>query len=246
MENIMRKLINIVEHNIGEYDHLSSDYILSKVSESKKIYAFAIRKNGGGSTQDLHRYVGEDDYSRIYFTIDHKSNEVSGYLQVIRFNDIWQEKGLYVFPQYRNVGLATDLYNFVIKHELIKMISDSQLTPDAERLWNALRRGMTIKIYDKELDKVYDYSEIGNMTDDGIEIIDPKNDESYSKERFDDNVRFFMLAESSEEVRKTMSESLKRRTDIQYYLEHGEPEIHPIIKERIMPRIPNFGREGEP
>lgn len=240
----MRKLIDIVEHNKGSFEETID--IDDKISSSTKIYAFAISRGLKTDMQEVYRYAYEGDENRLYFTMDHKSKEISAYILVSKLKSVWQVKGSFVNPDYRGVGLATDLYYFLVRNELGSLISDSQLTDAAEALWNALKRNLTVGIYDKELDKKYSFNEIGNETDDGSIILDPQEDETHSKgDFFGDMVRFFLLAETKQNMR-VCNEGLEKHYPLQYFLKHGKPKNNEPYGPTMMPRVPNFGRFGEP
>jgi len=205
-----------------------------KYHYQKKIWTMACKIQSGETKQlDFYRYDYDPD-NRLYFVVNIENTELATYLLVKKINNIWQEKNLFTEKKFRMAGLTKDFYFVIIKQELGKLISDAQLSDDAELFWNSLNKILTIKIYDKKLNKIYNYNEIGKITDDGEKIISPYEDETYSKGEYDDTVRFFLLAET------IITENTDNR--LKYYLKYGKPPSDP---EPYMPRTPRIGKLGD-
>lgn len=107
-------------------------------------------------------------------------------------------KNAWTDPDYRKIGLASELMHFVNKLDTTRghqpIFSDIDISPDGEALWNSLVKSgkFSSRVHDFATHKTYDLSEI-----DGVDVLNPKQD------CLDDHVwngktgqRFFYLLET--------------------------------------------------
>ena len=241
----MRDLINIFEHNSGDLVSMDPTYVESKIADSTHIHSFILTfDNSGGSIEDLYRYSFEGDNDRLYFTIDKKSSAASSYLLVSKLNNFWQVKDVCVYEKFQRAGLATELCHHVIRTELGSLISDSQMSTQAEALFSAFERLLKVRIYDKKLNKIYDKSSIGQKTSDGSTILTPEEDIVDPLEDYNlSQIRFFYIVESDAAKNEKLLESLSSNKRLQHYLKFKSFVHDPAPSSPIIPR---FSRKNDP
>ncbi|NJO64676.1 MAG: hypothetical protein HC836_43020 [Richelia sp. RM2_1_2] len=156
-------------------------------------------------TQTFLVYYYEESNQGFYIISNREKTELYGHIIIEHIaGDVWQVKDAYV--KIQGEGLGTNLYFFIIRVgnknkgvSLKKLIHDTQLSPIAERIWKVslVKKGITRKIYDKKLGKVYSEADIGQLTSDGVAILNPENDKTdYENDSLSRNMRFFWLVES--------------------------------------------------
>lgn len=149
-------------------------------------------------------YFAEDGQC-FYILSDRNREDVYGYVILNHISDdIWQVKDAIVFDT--NKGIGTTLYHFIVRKgnnlqnvQTKRLIHDTQLSPQAERLWKdkLVSTGLIRKIYDKKLNKMYDETMIGKPAADGIGIKNPEDDIVDTFLDYDHSgMRFFWLVES--------------------------------------------------
>ena len=134
-----------------------------------------------------------------YFILEYIGNLIGYFWAVEITNKILQIKNSVIYDNWQNKGIGTEAHISLVMHSGYKFIHDTQLTDTAEHIWkNKLPSvGLVKNIYDKELDKTYSLSQIGQITTDGKIILDPSQDTSDPMIDYAaSSQRFFWITES--------------------------------------------------
>jgi len=115
-------------------------------------------------------------------------------------NKLLIAKNAWTEPKYQNKGIATSLMHFINKVQKYKILSDTKLSNQGERLINAMIQSndFTSKIFDNVTGEIFDFSDIGNTkTTDGVTVISPKDDNKSDKrsDEIKNGQRFFYIFE---------------------------------------------------
>ena len=111
-------------------------------------------------------------------------------------SNVWQIKeiaGTSNFP-IKNLGFRLLKNVLIIEH--LNIINDFDMSASAENLWMNKMSDRVRGIYDKKLGTVYPLSKVGSLTDDGVEIIHPKDDIGDSDDYSGESQRFFIILEN--------------------------------------------------
>ena len=112
---------------------------------------------------DLYEYC-YDDVNKLFFTKTSHSdnfvlnNQVSSYVIVLLNNfSKWQVKSVNTYDGWKNLGISTDVYYWLIRGEFGYLISDTQLSNDSVKLWKrvSVLPSIDFKIYDLVVDEIY-------------------------------------------------------------------------------------------
>jgi hypothetical protein len=211
----LSELKNLTEYNTGKAD---SPLSISQLEELLKdsillrchITIGMVPTSQTGVGIVIYRHDFDKDYC-IYILRERLSESICGYCTMKCVKDnIWQIMETQIFKKYQGKRLTTELYDRFISVERKKIINGDQLSPVAAKLWSALKRDKKCKkIYDKKLDNEYDFSQVGEKTTDGIEILAPEND----IDRNPENIRFFYIAESKNELRENYNNEWSRHDE---------------------------------
>jgi hypothetical protein len=196
-----------------------------------------------------------EEYDTCYYILSNRSKDhIEGYLSARHVvDDIWQVQTAIV--KTKGKGIGSDLYHFVIrignaKQNVTKkrIINDTQLSTDAEKLWlkTLPKLGITLKIFDRKLQTTYTFDDLnsGKLTPDGVKLIHPKQDVVDTVQDYDNStMRFFLLAESNQVP--------KIHNLRQAWLEKGDDDmlIESCTRQGLSPNVilgfPNFAKDGE-
>ncbi|NJO64265.1 MAG: hypothetical protein HC836_40680 [Richelia sp. RM2_1_2] len=161
----------------------------------------------GADNQQFFIFFLNEGNSCWYFISNKDKSKLHGFMRTEHVaNDIWQVREVSVNPT--GIGLGSSLYYFVVRIgntqvglTTKKLINDLQLSPAAEKVWNSsiFKKGLNRRVYDRHLNKIYDETDIGKQTQDGVEILNPERDTiDFAKDVSGDTMRFFWLAESKD------------------------------------------------
>jgi hypothetical protein len=195
------------EWNIGVLENPQNDKFLEKLIEYPPI---------GVLLGNINVFMNDSAYENICYYILKKDNAIIGHMRLeFIIDNIWQVKETSIKTPSQGIGI--ELYHFILKFGGVKnskkiptkkLINDTQLSTFAEQLWlsSMSKKGINLKIYDKILNKSYDVNDIGNLTDDNVKIIHPKNDVSEISDYDAVSMRFFLLAESEKNGDEPLNE----------------------------------------
>lgn len=199
------------------YNQLSDDFLERKI----------ITPRIGVIIPNIDVYLNDDGTNCFY--ILKRNNDIIGHIWLQHIiDDIYQVKESSI--KTPNQGIGSEIYHFIIKFggikdgekiPLKKLIHDTQLPVSAEHIWNEKlkNRGITMKIYDKCLNKIYNISDVGKLTS--------------------DNIRFFILAECHKQPVLSERDNQWLKIHQKFLLnECSEQElIDDIIKHKFSPNI---------
>lgn len=166
-----------------------------------------VEKFSTNTPQQFFIFFLDEGNSCWYFISDKNKSKLHGFMRTEHItDDIWQVKEISVNPT--GIGLGSSLYYFIIRSgntrvglTTKKLIHDLQLSPAAEKVWNSsiFNRGLNRRVYDRHLNKIYDETDIGKQTQDGVEILNPEQDTvDFTTDVLGHGMRFFWLAESKD------------------------------------------------
>lgn len=152
--------------------------------------------------------LNNEDYEIRKFTVDNQifyptykmnTNIIVAYVFIEKFDTlVWQVKGSYIYDVLlRGKGLGSRIYLNIASFDNKILISDDQLSAEAEKLWvkSLPLSGREIKIYDSVTKNKHSFNEIGEKTKDEVNILDPKEDNPLNSGEFRP-VRFYYLLEN--------------------------------------------------
>lgn len=187
------RIQNLTEYNKGEAGQGLSQSFLHSLREQAEFLTHFFRDQ-----KPVNIYQTHMDSDK-YFLIEYLDRTI-GYLWCKHVNrNIYQVKLSYIVPEFRGQGLGTESYIQIMRNAGVRFIHDTQLSDEAEQIWrNKLPSANLIKgIYDRQLDQVYQLSQVGDQTVDGTTIISPHEHTSDPVMDPDgDQQRFFWITES--------------------------------------------------
>ena len=119
-------------------------------------------------------------------------------------NPYTMAKNIYVPDQYKGKNIAAEMMLFVLKVMKLVLINDTHRSQMGINLWNKVAKNFDQKIIDLKTKEIYDLP-LGNnlMTEDGIEVIYPeednKSDHLYNEDACGQRF-FYVLADNTEEL----------------------------------------------
>jgi hypothetical protein len=153
-----------------------------------------------------------------YFTITYQDRIIGYFWCVPITSDILQIKSAHVFPPHQNMGIGTEARIRLVRTLHIRFIHDTQLSDQEEYVWRVKlpAAGVIRGIYDRELDTTYGVDQVGELTTDHVEILDPSQDQSDPFTDYDHaSQRFFWIMESEHDAPTVrMMESHARYHDV--------------------------------
>jgi hypothetical protein len=175
------KWSEIIENKIDEYQSISAMPLSNIDCSSGK---FVGRIGIKALSSQLEIWKLDEDSEIVFGAIDPSINpsDPVGYLGFSTMSgskDILIARAAFIKPAYRRKGIQSELFQFVNKVEGFKILSDTQLTPDGEALWNSLLKSphFTSAIVYAPTGERFAVSDVGKMkTVDGFTIISPKDD----------------------------------------------------------------------
>jgi len=171
----------------------------------------------------LFQWVSSD---HTYFLITYL-DQIIGYFWCVPVTGrSLQIKSAHVFSPHQNKGIGTEARIRLVRTLHIQFIHDTQLSDQEEQVWRVKlpAAGVIRGIYDRALDKTYGVHEVGDLTSDNVQILDPSMDQSDPFADYDhESQRFFWIMESDSHMcTMHMMESHHR------YHELGADQLHDV------------------
>ena len=220
------RIQDIVEYNKGSAGKPFSSQTLLKMRAQAEFETHFFRDQ---TEIKIFRVWNPPD---VYLLLEQRE-EIIGYFWCRQQNDsILQIKFSYLVPEFRNRGIGTEAYIHLAHTAGYRLIHDTQLSDEAEKIWrNRLPSvGLIRGIWDRHLDTVYDVAQVGSLTQDGVVILDPSEDQTDPFVDYDgEQQRFFWITENKHRrpiVQALEAQRLYQQLGAQVLFEHDPIMYH--------------------
>jgi hypothetical protein len=223
--NMHMRIADLTEYNKGDVGEPLPLHRLQQIQSESQFVTHFFRDQ---QPVKLFQLVTPD---HTYFTFTYEDHVIGYFWCVPVTKDILQIKSAHVFPPHQNKGMGTEARIRLVRTLNKRFIHDTQLSDQEEHVWRVKlpAAGVIRGIYDRESDTTYGVDEVGNLTSDGVTILDPSTDQSDPFTDYDHgSQRFFWIMESEHDAPTVrMMESHARYHDVgAHELWMQDPQAH--------------------